>query len=80
MRGSGLLVFENGERQNVWAVVRPDLLTKMLVAETEIQAFARIHWRVETVQYEQEMRNATMEVMAQTRPQDRASRNARQSP
>lgn len=48
---------------HVLAGVRPALWTKMHVAKTdsEVQALERIHWRVETVQYEQEMWNGALD-------------------
>lgn len=48
---------------HVLAAVRPGLLTKMYVAETdlEVRALGRTHWRVEMVQCEQEMWNAALD-------------------
>lgn len=63
MHGSDLWEFENGGQMHVLAAVRPGLLTKMYVAETdlEVRALGRTHWRVEMVQCEQEMWNAALD-------------------
>lgn len=63
MHGSGLWEFENGGQEHALAAMRLELLMMMDVAKTdlEVQALGRIRWRVETVQHQQEMRNAVLD-------------------
>lgn len=63
MHGSDLWEFENVWQEHVLAAARPEVLTKMHVGKTEPQALERIHWRVKTVRYEQEMRNAMLDLV-----------------